>query len=263
MRHMTMGWMTVALATGAVGVFGSNIERASAQQVVVVPRQPGGWVGVSFIAADPAGDLGAYFDRGFGAQVHGALPLEPSGRLRIRGDLGFVIYGYERNRICFGAPIGCRIEADLTTTNNIFFGGLGPELVLATGAVQPYLNASWGISYFATTSSLGGSADWGDVAHTTNYDDATFAWRAGGGVRVQVKSGRAPVFLDFGAEWHQNGQADFLTEGDILDHPDGSITMTPHRAEANLTTFRFGVAFGIPHGRRGDRRRRRGHGGRW
>jgi hypothetical protein len=263
MRRAALRWMTMALAAGTMEAVGAGVGAASAQQVVVVPRQPGGVVGVSLITADPAGELGYYFDQGFGAQLNGAFPLEPSGRLRIRGDLGWVIYGYERKRVCFGTPIGCRIEADLTTTNNIFFGGLGPELVLATGTVQPYLNVSWGLSYFATSSSLGGSADLGDFAHTTNFDDATFAWRAGGGVRWEVKGGRKPIYLDVGAEWHQNGLADFLAEGDIIDYPDGSITMTPHRAEANLTTFHFGVAFGIPRGGQEGGRRHGGHGGGW
>lgn len=261
MRRVALRWVTVALAAGTVELVGLGALKASAQQVVVVPRQPGGWVGVSLITANPAGELGSYFDQGFGAQLHGGLPLEATGRLRLRGDVGFIIYGYERQRVCFGAPIGCRIEADLTTTNNIFFAGLGPELVLATGTVEPYLNASWGFSYFATTSSLGGSADWGDFANTTNFDDATFAWRAGGGVRWAVRGGRKPIYLDFGAEWHQNGLVDFLTEGDIIDYPDGSISMTPHRAEANLTTFHLGVAFGIPRPRREDGNGHRGRGG--
>ncbi|HSG46894.1 MAG TPA: hypothetical protein VLA43_03665, partial [Longimicrobiales bacterium] len=75
-------------------------------------------------------------------------------------------------------------------------------------------------------------------------------WRVGGGMRIQVKGGRKPVALDLGVERHQNGVADFLTKGDIQDHPDGSITLFPNRSEANMVTFRLGVVVGIPHGRR-------------
>jgi hypothetical protein len=198
------------------------------------------------VAANPLGELGTFFDQGYGGQFHGAIPIEASRHLRLRADFGFVVYGYERQRMCFGAPIGCRIQADLTTTNSILFGGLGPELVLSTGAVEPYVNASWGVSYFATRSSLGGSNGGEDFASTTNFDDATLAWRVGGGLRVRVKGGRTPVSLDFGVERHQNGLADFLTKGDIVDNPDGSITVLPNRAEANLATFRFGATVGIP-----------------
>ena len=114
------------------------------------------------------------------------------------------------------------------------------------------MNASLGFSAVVTTSSLGGDDGYDDYASTTNFSDGVFAWRAGGGVRIRVNGGRKPVYLDFGVERHQNGIADYLTKGDILDHPDGSITLFPNRTEANLVTFRMGVSFGIPH--RGDRR---------
>lgn len=224
-------------------------------------RDPAGYVGIALIGADPIGDLGYYIDAGVGAQFMGALPVEPSGHLRLRGDFGFVVYGHERQRFCFGAPVGCRIEMDLNTTNSIVFGGLGPELVLARGAVEPYVNATFGFSYFSTMSSLSGDRDYEEYFNTTNFSDAVYSWRAGGGVRVRVSGGRKPVSLDFGVERHENGMADFLTEGDIEDHPDGSITLYPNRSEANLVTFRLGVSIGIPRGgERDDRSSRRGRG---
>lgn len=204
-----------------------------------------GYVGIAFIGADPVGELGAYIDEGFGGQFSGAWAPDPRGHVRLRGDFGFLIYGHERQRLCFSTPIGCRIETDLTTTNSVLFGGIGPELVLATGAVEPYLNASFGFSYFVTTSSLSGESEWDDWANTTNFDDGVFAWRLGGGMRVRVSNGRKPVFLDFGVERHENGVADFLTKGDIVDHPDGSISLYPNRSEANLFTFRMGVTIGV------------------
>jgi hypothetical protein len=252
MRRASVRWMGLAGVLGALACAGG--EGAAQGR----PADPAGYVGVTFVAADPVGELGTFFDQGFGGQFYGAIPLERSGHLRLRADLGFVIYGFERRRLCLSAPVGCRIEVDLTTTNSILFAGLGPELVLATGPVQPYVNASWGGSYFATTSSLGGSNHGADFASTTNFDDATFAWRAGAGLRLRVHGGRRPVALDVGVERHQNGFADFLTKGDIVDHPDGSITILPNRAEANLVTFRFGVTLGIPHGRSDGRGERRG-----
>ncbi len=51
---------------------------------------------------------------------------------------------------------------------------------------------------------------------------------------MRVSTGRTPVWLDFGVERHENGVAEFLTKGDIIDHPDGSITVLPNRSEANL-----------------------------
>ena len=209
-------------------------------------RRPAGTVGFGLIGADPVGELGAYFDLGGGGQFTGSVALDPSGLVRLRGDFGFIIYGYERQHMCWDAPVGCRIELDLNTTNSILFGGLGPEVVFANGPVEPYVNASLGFSYFATTSSLRGELDWEDFASTTNYDDIVLAWRAGAGMRVKLGGSRKPVYLDLGVERHQNGIAHFLTEGDIQDHPDGSITLLPNRSEANLVVFRMGVSVGIP-----------------
>jgi hypothetical protein len=203
-------------------------------------------VDISLLGADPVGELGHYVDAGGGLQFGAAIPLDGrNGHIRLRTDFGFIVYGYESRRVCMGAPVGCRIELDLNTTNGVFFGGLGPEVVLATGSVEPYLNASMGFSYFATTSSLESSWDWEEFATTTNFDDFVWAWRAGGGMRVRLSRGRKPVWLDLGLEHHRNGLADFLTEGDIEDHPDGSITLYPNRAEANLTTFRVGVSIAV------------------
>jgi hypothetical protein len=204
----------------------------------------GAW-GMSFVAAEPVGDLALFFDHGFGAQVDGAWPMSSDGRLRLRGDVGVLIYGHERLHYCYSVPVGCRIEADLTTMNNIVYAGVGPELAFRTGPLEPYAYATTGLSYFATVSSLGdewGHADW---AETTNYSDVVMAWKLGGGMRLRVSRGPRPLSLDFGVERHRNGVADFLTEGDIVDNPDGSITVYPNRSEANLTTFRFGVSLGL------------------
>lgn len=205
-----------------------------------------GSVDFGFIGADPVGELAAYFDAGFGGQVATSVALDPSGVVRLRGDFGFLIYGWETQHLCWEAPVGCRIEVDLNTLNNIFFAGLGPELAIPGGPVEPYVNASVGFSYFVTTSSLQGEWDWEDFGTTNNYDDIVQAWRVGGGLRVRLSGHRTPVFLDLGVERHQNGIVHFLTKGDIVDNPDGSITLLPNRAEANVVLFRIGVSVGIP-----------------
>ncbi len=258
MRRGVVVRSAVLVAVGAMAVATS---RAEAQRASEAGTRPVAYLGLGVIGADPVGELGAYFDAGAGGQFMGAFPLEATGRVRLRGDFGFVIYGYERQRLCMSAPVGCRIELDLNTTNSIVFGGLGPEVSLADGPVEPYLNATFGFTWFGTTSSLQGESDAEDFASTTNFSDAVFAWRAGGGLRVRVRGGRAPLSLDFGVERHQNGVADFLAKGDIVDHPDGTITVLPNRAEANLMTFRMGMSIGLPHGSDPDEGGRRGGGG--
>jgi hypothetical protein len=226
----------------ALGLSAQGAEAQHASDVA-------GTVGISFLVGEPQGEMGYLVDEGFGAQFDGAFAVAADGHLRLRADFGFMIYGHERQQYCYWAPVGCRVGMDVTTSNAIVFGGLGPEIVLFTGAVEPYVNAAYGVSYFVTSTSLGDDG-YDDYATTTNFDDAVMQWRVGGGLRVRVSDGRKPVYLDFAVERHQNGVADYLTEGDIQDHADGSITLYPNRTEANLVTFRMGVSFGIPRGRR-------------
>ena len=211
----------------------------------------GAYFTVSGIGAEPRGELVGFFDQGYGAEFAGAGPVALGGLVRLRGHVGFLNYGLERQSYCFALPIGCRIGVDLTTANNIFFGGVGPELALTLGRLEPYAHWSAGFSYFVTTSSISGADDYGDDwGTTTHLSDFVTSRTAGMGVRIRLSDGRKPVSLDIGVEEHRNGVAEFLTEGDIVDHPDGSITLYPNLAEANLTAVKIGISIGIPRGRR-------------
>ena len=216
-------------------------------------------LGINFLAAEPTGEFADFIDAGFGAEFMARVPLDPRGLLSLRGDLGFLIYGHESKRVCLEG-VGCRIEARLNTSNNIFFGGIGPELGLPLGWARPYVNAFMGFSYFATTSSL--EDLWGgeDFLDTQNFGDGTFSWGLGWGMEVDVSRGRVPIAINLGARYQENGVMEYLTEGDIVDHADGSVTLYPNISEANLISYRFGVTIGIPRGsqdddRRGSRRR--------
>jgi hypothetical protein len=241
---MKRGGVVVRATVGLLLVYFGNLE---AQRRV----EPAGFFGMSLVAADAVGELGALIDNGFGLQLEGGAPMTADGLLRIRGDLGVIIYGHERQFFCY--TLSCRVGSDLTTTNSIFYGGIGPELVFPLDGVEPYVHATAGLSYFLTSSSLDDHDGYGPYLRTTNYDDLVFAWKAGGGLRLRVGNGYRPVWLDFGVERHDNGVARFLTKGDIVDHADGSISVFPNRSEANLFTFRFGVSIGFPRGRDRDR----------
>jgi hypothetical protein len=234
MRHGT--WWTVV----AVGCTLLSADGLEAQDF----SEPRGFVGLSFVAGNPVGDLGGFFDQSWGGRVEGSWAMSEDRRLRLRADLGAMIYGQEKIAMCHPA-FGCRIGVDLTTTNNIFYGGVGPEVVFATGAFEPYVFGTMGFSYFATISSLSGADEYRDYFKTTNYSDVVMAWRVGGGTRVRVHRGSHPVSLDFAVERHQNGIANFLTKGDIVDNPDGTITLYPNRSEANLVAFKLGVSIGF------------------
>lgn len=202
-------------------------------------------VGVQGMYARPVGEFRDYVRHGFGLDVAIAWPVARRSPFALRADGGFIVYGSETRRVCFSSTVGCRILLDLTTTNSIAFLNVGPQLMVPTGTVRPYVNAAIGGSYFGTTSSVEGSSNDEDFASTTNFDDITFAWNAGGGLLIRIAgTPLRPVMLDVGVRYNANGEVEYLKEGDIVDNPDGSITITPTRSEANLLTFQIGVTVG-------------------
>ena len=210
-------------------------------------KAPRGFVSLSFVDGDPVGELKTFIDDATGGQMHGAWAFADKGRLRLRGDLGLLIYGIERYDVCH--LISCRINLNLETTNSIFYGGIGPAYAVRIGVIEPYVYATGGFSLFATNTSLRGDHhnvyDDNGWLDTTNYSDALMAWRVGGGMRFRLTGGDIPLSIDVGVERHQNGIANFLTEGDITDNVDGTINIFPNRSEANLMTFRIGFRVGF------------------
>lgn len=212
----------------------------SPADTVAAPRL---FAGGSLWWADARGEFAQYVEGGWGVEGHARYALDPSGFVGLRATAGFVQYGRETRQVCFSSTVGCRILLDLTTSNAILAGGVGPELAWPGDRIRPYVYGTAGFAYFATTSSLEGSDDREDFARTNNFTDGTFAWRAGTGLQIRVTD--HPVWLDLGAERHWNGTVSYLREGDIIDEPDGSITLRPRRSEADFVTFRVGVSVGI------------------
>jgi len=207
------------------------------------PRAPRWYVDGTLVGAQPTGDFGLIVDEGWGFELGGRYELDPAGLLSVRASLGFINYGSETLRFC--SAYGCRVGVDLHTRNNIFFIGMGPELGIQIGPLRPYARAALGIGYFETTSGLSGDDSGYTYANTSNFDDVVFQQRVGAGLGFRLANGRTPVLLDFGADYHHNGLANYLSEGDIVDQPSGGIIIFPRRSQANLWSFRVGASVGL------------------
>jgi opacity protein-like surface antigen len=204
------------------------------------------YAGVQGLYARPTGEFRNYVQHGGGLNLHVAWPVQAGSPFALRADGGFIVYGSETKEVCFSTTVGCRVRLNLTTTNTIAFLNAGPQLMVQGGPIRPYANAGIGFSYFATSSQVDGTgSNQQPFASTTNFDDFTLSWVGGGGVLIPVVRGITPVFLDMGVRYVGNGQVEYLKKGDIQDHPDGSITFTPTRSEANLLTFQVGVSVGV------------------
>jgi hypothetical protein len=219
---------SIAVALVLIAGLGADAEAQSG---------PGGAFYVNFVVADAVGDLGTVVDRGYGLELGAGLPIAAEGLLRLRADGGFSVYGLEHIHYC---DYGCRVGSTLTTANSVFYGGVGPEMVFGAGPIRPYAHASAGLSWFVTSSSVDDNSGYGPYLETTNFSDTVFAWRFGGGLRFGVGSG--PIFVDLGVTYHNNQVTTYLTRGDIVDNPDGTITMYPNQSDADLLSFKVGIS---------------------
>lgn len=205
---------------------------------------PRGYGDLGFTVAQPLGAFGDFINEGYGLSGGFVWNLDRDRVFGIRIEGGFVQYDRETKDACL---VNCRFPIDINTTNNIAFGGIGPQLTVPAGPIRPYLNATAGFSYFYTESSLESTDDFDDhVYDATNHDDAVFAWTGGGGIMIPLSLRRTQVLLDLGARYHRNGEATYLRKGSIRDNPDGSITITPIQSEANFITYRIGISIGVP-----------------
>lgn len=225
---------------------------------------PRAFAGLTGIVALPQGEFADSVDVGFGVAGHFVYRLDRSGLLGIRVDGGFVNYGHETQRLPLSSTLGGRVLVDLTTTNNIFFFGAGPQLAVPDGRLRPYVNGSVGLAYFQTESSVEGTRTDESFLSTTNFDDLTFAYGGAAGLYIPLRQGDAPISLDLGVRYHDNGRAQYLREGSIRDNPDNTISFEPIESEANLVTFHVGVSVALRDrdderrdGPRRDGRRRR------
>jgi hypothetical protein len=210
------------------------------------PRGPSrAFAGVHLMAVQPLGEFDDYIDWGGGIGGEFLYAFDRQGALGLRVNMGLMIYGHETKRVPLGPSLG-RIRVDVSTSNNIFVMGVGPQVMLPSGAVRPYLNGTAGLSYFFTQSSVEGSADLEPFASSTNFDDATFAWAAGGGLYIPLRRGRRhPLSLDLGAQYHANGEARYLREGSIREDGTGEIFFDPIRSQTNLIMYRLGITVGL------------------
>jgi hypothetical protein len=231
--------LTIALAAPAASAQGFQ-----SFDTLGTPRMH---AGLALAVAQPVGEFSDYVGAGGGLQGFFRVGLDPRGIVSLRVTGGFLQYGSETKRVCLSTTVGCRIEVDLTTSNNIILFGVGPELAVPIGRVRLYGNATAGLGYFSTDSSVKGATGGQDsFASTNNYGDGGFAWTGGGGIEVRVAQPKGvPISIDFGLSHQGNGRREYLTEGGITDRPDGSIVLDVKRSDADFILWRIGVSVGI------------------
>lgn len=244
---------SILAALVAVSVFSSSAE---AQR-----RRPRSWgqqpsrfsLEGDLLVAQPKGEFATQLDtEGFGANVGGLFRIDRDGIFSVRGDVGGMQYGSETLHAPY-LPITGRVSLDIETTNSVFWGSIGPQITVPVGPVQPYMNAAIGFMDLNTSTSVRGSDSQYEYASSTNSDDATSAWIFGGGLYVPVGSSKEWK-LHAGARYFYGGEATYLREGDIVDNPDGSVTLFPRHSKTDQVTWQVGVSYTFPQSLRRGRR---------
>jgi hypothetical protein len=219
---------------------------AAAQQEQAVERwRMGG--GVSLL--HPQGSFAEAAGVGVGISGHAVYRLDPGGILGIRLGGMAAGYGQDRRRTQLSSTIGGRILVDVVTTNNLAVLGLGPQVELPLVGVRPYLHGQAGIAFLSTDSRIRsaypGSRD-ERIGMTRHHGSATTALGAGGGVRVPLRMGRTPATVELGVAGLRTGEVEYLGRDDIVDNPDGSITLHPRRDRVEALTYSLGISLRPP-----------------
>jgi hypothetical protein len=205
------------------------------------PRLQGG---LALSIGQPVHEFRQYVADGIGGSGHALYRIGNSGAFALRVDGGMVNYGSERKRIPWNDNVG-RITVDLRTNNNIYWGGIGPQLMAPSGIVRPYVTGSVGFAVFATSSSIHDRDTDEEIVSDNNKTDGTWALTGGGGVLIPLfRNARSLVFLDLGARFHRNGTVEYLREGGITDLPGGGVRYSPIRSQGDLWTYQIGVSVG-------------------
>ena len=218
--------------------FATSVEAQSAISTFPSRFSFGGDV----VLSQPKSEFAANVGNGYGFDVNGLFGLDPAGVFSLRADFGGIQYGRETKRI--PSAVTGRIRYDLETDNRIGFGSIGAQLQVPDGWFRPYANAAIALTDFYTQSSLS-SPDVSFQETNTNQSDVSHAWIFGGGIKIPFGRYSAGA-LNIGARYFYGGRATYLTKGDIVDLPDGSVILNTRESKTDLVLWQVGASFTIP-----------------
>jgi len=214
-----------------------------------------GWgLDVNFIIGNPRDEFQDNIDAvGFGGSVAGGYHFGESPFM-IGADLAYMIYGHETRTEPFSTTIP-DVTVDVVTSNNIFQGHLLFRLQSKQGGFRPYLDGLLGFNYLFTETEIKDEDNFfndNSIASSTNQEDGTFSYGAGGGVMIRVAeidtkntdSKLKEVLINFQVRYIFGGEAEYLKEGSIR-REGGNVIYDLSNSRTNLLTFKVGVVFGF------------------
>lgn len=227
----------------ALGILASPLSAQGLREVGSAPT-PKGFGAINLQIGVPQGEFKNFVGTGFGLSGNLTFFVDRSRRFGLGFWGSWIEYGRTTERLPL-SPSLPGLDVDLTTSNDIFSFGVGPELHLATGAFRPYLRGGIGVSDFATTTSVEGSDNSNPFASSTNFNDWTFTWFGGGGMMYLLSNGDTPVYLDAGVRFEGHGETRYLREGSIKSDGSGGVILDPVQSKTDLLLIHLGVQIGL------------------
>jgi hypothetical protein len=222
------------------------ISLFTVQDLSAQPRFQGG---INFEMGFPQGDFESNVDNvGFGLGLDFAVfpKLIPFGA---GASFTFLNYGNETRREPFSLTIP-DVTVEVETQNSIVQGFFILRLQPNAGFIRPYMDGLFGFSYLFTETKIKDESDLEEIASSTNFDDFTYSYGAGGGVMIQVFDGTkklpadvgfAPIILiDLRIRYLIGGEAEYLKEGSIT-RENGQLFYDVSKSDTDLMTLHIGV----------------------
>jgi len=203
--------------------------------------------GGSLLVGSPQGEFRQYVDNlGFGFQLYGTL-WAPSKLLpfTVGLDFGYMIYGSRTDRRPFSETIP-DVAVDVTRSNNIANLHVLFQISPFSGTVRPYIEGLFGGAYIFTSTDIKSDYQSEPIATTTNYDDFSWSYGAGGGILFRIGHDLGDVktlYLDIKARYMYGSEAEYLTQNGIVINPaDSRVYYFPKKSKTDLLTIHIGVA---------------------
>jgi hypothetical protein len=201
-------------------------------------------VGGGLLIGLPHGEFKENVDNaGFGLNVHGTLWSPSKARpFSVGLNLGYMVYGMTTERRPF-SETNPDVSVEVSRTNSIANFHLLFLISPFQGTVRPYLEGLFGGAYISTSTDIKNETTGESIASSTNFDDLTWSYGAGGGLLIQVGKDMGDVsrlFLDLKARYILGSEAEYLTE-DGVEVRLGKVKYYPVKSKTDLIQISIGV----------------------
>jgi hypothetical protein len=177
--------------------------------------------------------------------------------LGIGASLGYMVYGRESRREPFSTTIP-DVTVEVVTTNNIMMGHLFLRVQNKKGMLQPYMDGLVGFNYLFTDTEIKNinRPEYGEIASSTNLDDAVFSYGIGGGLMMKVYTGNVfkdstktdkkgqrkkySLLIDLRMRYTIGGEAEYLKKGSIR-RENSKVSYDIIKSKTDLLITQIGI----------------------